>query len=149
MKFLKVYETEAKHNVLIPIDRIKSMGVSKHGGSYILTDTESFFTDRQLDDIHYDVLVNDEDCHRAEKEAGRVAIDSIQRLRDARSIPASALCFFRDGDKWCCVNGDFDNLQESPAGFGDTFEEALANLATERAGRVDLLAETQALHDTR
>ncbi len=40
------------------------------------------------------------------------------------NIPDSSICFFKDGDHWCCVNGDFINLQESPAGFGKTFEEA-------------------------
>jgi len=43
-------------------------------------------------------------------------------------IPASAICFYKDGDKWCAVHGDFVNLQESPAGFGDTFEDALSDL---------------------
>ena len=42
--------------------------------------------------------------------------------------PDHAVCFFRDGNKWCCVNGDFVNLQESPAGFGNTFDEALSDL---------------------
>ena len=27
---------------------------------------------------------------------------------------------FKDGDAWCAVMPDFINLQESPAGFGDT-----------------------------
>lgn len=45
-----------------------------------------------------------------------------------KSIPDSAVCVFRDGNKWCCVRGDFINLQESPAGFGNTFEEALDKL---------------------
>ena len=27
---------------------------------------------------------------------------------------------FRDGDQWCAVGPGFVNLQESPAGFGDT-----------------------------
>lgn len=44
------------------------------------------------------------------------------------SIPHNALCFFRDGDQWCCVFGDFINLQESPAGFGETFSSAMADL---------------------
>jgi len=36
---------------------------------------------------------------------------------------------FRDGDKWCATFGDFVNLQESQAGFGDTCLEALSELA--------------------
>jgi len=46
----------------------------------------------------------------------------------APALPAEAVCFYKDGDSWCCVHGDFINLQESPAGFGDTFETALINL---------------------
>lgn len=36
---------------------------------------------------------------------------------------------FMDGNAWCAVHPDFINLQESPAGFGDTREEAIAALA--------------------
>lgn len=43
-------------------------------------------------------------------------------------VPANALCFFRDGDQWCCVWGDFVNLQESNAGFGATREIASLDL---------------------
>lgn len=35
---------------------------------------------------------------------------------------------FKDGTAWVAVMPDFINLQESPAGFGDTPEEARANL---------------------
>lgn len=34
----------------------------------------------------------------------------------------------RDGNAWCATRYDFINLQESPAGFGDTCLEALASL---------------------
>jgi hypothetical protein len=55
--------------------------------------------------------------------------DVISRV-DTRtpSIPHEAVCFFKDGDQWCCVFGDFVNLQESVAGFGSTFDAALENL---------------------
>lgn len=43
-------------------------------------------------------------------------------------IPHYAICYFLDGNKWCCVFGDFENLQESPAGFGDTQEQAFEDL---------------------
>lgn len=59
--------------------------------------------------------------------------DGIEAGRRRKSIPDSAICFFKDGDKWCCVNADFVNLQESPAGFGDTFDEALSDLQKARA----------------
>ena len=35
---------------------------------------------------------------------------------------------YKDGDVWCAVKPDFVNLQESPAGFGTTPEEARHNL---------------------
>lgn len=38
---------------------------------------------------------------------------------------------FKDGDKWCATDGSFVNLQQSPAGFGDTKLEAMASLALE------------------
>lgn len=50
-------------------------------------------------------------------------------------IPHNALCFFMDGNAWCCVFGDFINLQESPAGFGETFDEAIADLEKNRQAK--------------
>lgn len=38
---------------------------------------------------------------------------------------------FMDGNAWCATKNDFVNLQESPAGFGDTGREALTALAKE------------------
>ncbi len=35
-----------------------------------------------------------------------------------------------DGDKWCATRVDFENLQVSPAGFGDTKLEAMAELCS-------------------
>lgn len=52
----------------------------------------------------------------------------IRESQKKRGIPDSALCFFKDGDVWCCVNADFINPQESPAGFGKTFDDALVAL---------------------
>lgn len=37
----------------------------------------------------------------------------------------------RDGNAWVAKRRDFENLQESPAGFGDTALEAMAALAKE------------------
>lgn len=52
-----------------------------------------------------------------------------------RFFTAEALVqFSQDGDQRCATRPDFVNLQESHAGFGDTDEEALANLeAVEKA----------------
>lgn len=44
------------------------------------------------------------------------------------NIPSDAICFFKDGDQWCCVFGNFINLQESPAGFGDDITDAMKSL---------------------
>jgi len=38
---------------------------------------------------------------------------------------------YKDGNQWCATRKDFINLQESPAGFGDTALEAMAELAKE------------------
>lgn len=55
-----------------------------------------------------------------------------------------------DGNAWCATGPGFENLQESPAGFGDTKLEAMAELAKDLklpAGKMwrttlkDLLAE--------
>lgn len=35
---------------------------------------------------------------------------------------------FKDGNQWCAVMPDFINLQESPAGFGNTQLEARSDL---------------------
>lgn len=35
---------------------------------------------------------------------------------------------FMDGNAWCAVGPDFINLQESPAGFGETRESAIRAL---------------------
>jgi hypothetical protein len=36
--------------------------------------------------------------------------------------------FILDGNQWCAHYEDFENLQLSPAGFGDTPDLALADL---------------------
>lgn len=45
----------------------------------------------------------------------------------------------KDGDAWCAVGPEFVNLQRSPAGFGDTPEEAVKALRAElrKAGYPD------------
>lgn len=37
---------------------------------------------------------------------------------------------FLDGNQWCAVGPTFENLAESPAGFGSTHGDALSNLRT-------------------
>lgn len=38
---------------------------------------------------------------------------------------------YLDGDSWCATRSDFNNLQDSPVGFGDTPLEAMAELCKE------------------
>jgi len=48
-----------------------------------------------------------------------------------QGIPSDAIniSVFKDGNKWSAVMSDsFENLQKSPCGFGDTPQEAVANL---------------------
>jgi len=37
----------------------------------------------------------------------------------------------KDGDSWCATRSDFTNMQESPAGYGDTALDALSELCRE------------------
>lgn len=41
---------------------------------------------------------------------------------------------FLDGDQWCAVHTDFVNVQESPAGFGDTPDKARSSLSLQPRG---------------
>lgn len=86
-----------------------------------------------------------EDCHAniqvkpVESFSGRVHIAYCPKCGNylkvinyqQNGLPSCAICFFHDGNKICCTFGDFENLQESPAGFGDTHEEAFADLQQE------------------
>jgi len=42
---------------------------------------------------------------------------------------------YLDGNKWCAVLPDFENLMVSPCGFGDTPEEARAELARRKEAK--------------
>lgn len=67
---------------------------------------------------------------------GKQVDDLVSQIVEAtpkRAIPDCAVCFFKDGDKWCCVFGDFVDLQQSDAGFGSDFTEALADLERVRS----------------
>jgi len=46
-----------------------------------------------------------------------------------RFVERAGLRVFRDGESWCATQENFDNLQNSPAGFGETALEALSMLA--------------------
>lgn len=51
---------------------------------------------------------------------------------DARVYAERVGCnLFPDGNAWCATRTDFEDLQSSPAGFGDTCLEAMAELCKE------------------
>jgi len=51
---------------------------------------------------------------------------------DAKHFAERVGCLLSmDGDQYCATRTDFDNLQESPAGFGHTALEAMADLCKE------------------
>ena len=50
------------------------------------------------------------------------------RFFTAVAVPPEKIHVQRDGASWCATLPGFINLQESPAGFGDTPEEAIADL---------------------
>lgn len=52
---------------------------------------------------------------------------------------------FMEGDKWCAVMPDFEDLQVSPAGFGDTREEAITELKKDKSIAMPVL--TKAIDD--
>lgn len=69
---------------------------------------------------------------RQEEQRRDADAELRSELKEARAkerhIPDAAVCFFKDGDEWCCVFGNFIDLQVSPSGFGQTFSEALDDL---------------------
>ncbi|KKN40320.1 hypothetical protein LCGC14_0734770 [marine sediment metagenome] len=52
---------------------------------------------------------------------------------------------FMNGDKWCAAMPDFEDLQVSPSGFGDTREEAIAELKKDKSIAMPVL--TTAFND--
>lgn len=81
--------------------------------------------EKVIDDHHADWDKEDTSSRQVSRMADCL-IEAIQEYQ--RFIPNHAVCFFRDGAKWVCVFGDFIDLQVSPAGFGDSFDMALADL---------------------
>lgn len=62
-----------------------------------------------------------------------MTVESIEGKGDRFFTAEVAPKTYRDGDQWCAVMADFINLQESPAGFGDTREDARQDLITQMA----------------
>jgi hypothetical protein len=65
---------------------------------------------------------------RISELATKWGCDNNDGLVYAKHIGANVV---REGNQWCATRQDFVNLQESPAGFGDTVLEALSALAKE------------------
>lgn len=57
-----------------------------------------------------------------------LATDIADAASQKTGIPHEAVCFFKDGNQWLCVRGDFKNLAESRVGFGENFEDAMNDL---------------------
>jgi hypothetical protein len=56
----------------------------------------------------------------------------IKPLRKVKRKPIeSGIQVKKDGNQWCATQADFINLQESPAGFGDSPKEAIEALLLE------------------
>lgn len=59
------------------------------------------------------------------------------RLFTAVAVPPEKVHVQRDGASWRATAPGFINLQESPAGFGDTPEEAIADLKAQGERNAD------------
>lgn len=86
------------------------------------------YASRQYDPVKRDKLFDAFQEADYFAESRSFISELIRRSQIKHGVPHDAVCFFKDGDRWCCVHGDFVSLQESPAGFGETFESALENL---------------------
>lgn len=60
-------------------------------------------------------------------------LDASAGERAGNVFPANALVIFRDGNRFCAVRGDFKNLQENSAGFGEYRDEAIDELLYQEA----------------
>jgi hypothetical protein len=58
-----------------------------------------------------------------------------KRIRISDRIPDTAICFWREGVQWCCAFGDFISEQQSPIGYGETFDAAMEALRIDQQGR--------------
>jgi hypothetical protein len=54
---------------------------------------------------------------------------------DEEIKPEPGQRIFKDGNKWCVLQGD--NLQEGIAGFGDTITEALEDFKLKRSSKAE------------
>ena len=76
--------------------------------------------------------------HRRIKESDLIAFmkkfkvtnQTLVKASAYRTFPKDSFVFYKDGSNWCCVRLDFENLQESKAGFGGSLYEAQMDLLT-------------------
>lgn len=59
----------------------------------------------------------------------------IPCVSDPISGEIADLKLFKDGDQWCATLGDFENLEESSAGFGPSALDACVALAKDLSQR--------------
>lgn len=76
---------------------------------------------------------------------GRQGFD-IYRANCPAGVPLEAICFWRDGEQWCCAMGDWSEEGVAPLGRGETREEAERDLIEAIEGQADELrtVETRA-----
>lgn len=77
-------------------------------------------------DILVESLASGADKSRVQQLALKWNCNDKDAQHYANAINAK---IFKDGNQWCITRQDFINLQESPAGFGDTCLGAFAELA--------------------
>lgn len=63
-------------------------------------------------------------CDDLSNQLEEIILDTIKQ----QCIPDHSICFYKNGDKWICINGDFIDFQESPFGISYLFDGALKNL---------------------
>lgn len=71
-------------------------------------------------------------------------IRTARKPKPVSGLPTCAVCYFMDGDQWCCAHADFVNVQESPCGFGPTMADALSALIAEDKKQVDAAVAARA-----
>jgi hypothetical protein len=69
-----------------------------------------------------------EQVTKADKRRGELEAAVTESLAEITALETPDYDIFMDGDSICATKKDFINLQKSPAGFGDTKAEAIAEL---------------------
>ncbi|MBL7954432.1 MAG: hypothetical protein JNJ91_05300 [Flavobacteriales bacterium] len=87
---------------------------------------------------------------KARKDAEAAAADQAakavaeQEAKDIAAAAADGVIVKKDGDAWLAHRNDFINLQESPAGYGDSIAKAVENLKAREASLEEAAANQTA-----